>query len=78
MLLIPFSGLSFEAFDALLEEVVSRDGTDYGDIELSLDVKKQLLKCNLEQGLAFLVFDPMSESCNIVDRHTAQEYGLLT
>ena len=49
-----------------MEEFVTRDGTDYGDRELSLDEKVENLRGQLRRGDARIVFDPESESVDIV------------
>ena len=63
---IPINAISAGALDALLEEFVTRDGTDYGTVESSLGEKKAAVMTQLERNDAVIVFDPDSESCNIV------------
>jgi uncharacterized protein YheU (UPF0270 family) len=63
---IPASRLSPEALDGLIEEFVTRDGTDYGPHEHTLEEKKAALARQLERGEVVIVFDAASETCNIV------------
>jgi hypothetical protein len=63
---VPASELSPELLRALVEEFVSRDGTDYGAEERSLDEKVADVKRQLERGEARIVFDACSETVNIV------------
>ena len=63
---IPFEELSSEALQGLLEEYVSREGTDYGHTSYSLAQKVAAVKLQLETGKAVIVFDPGSSTCNIV------------
>ncbi len=63
---IPFEELSSEALQGLLEEYVSREGTDYGHTSYSLAQKVAAVKRQLETGKAVIVFDPGSSTCNIV------------
>ena len=63
---VPASALSPEALRALIEEFVTRDGTDYGARERSLAEKVEDLRRQLERGEARIVFDPESETVNIV------------
>jgi uncharacterized protein YheU (UPF0270 family) len=56
---IPHTAVSKETLLAIVEEFVSREGTDYGPSAFSLESK-------LESGKACLIFDPVSESCDIV------------
>jgi uncharacterized protein YheU (UPF0270 family) len=59
----------------VIEEFVSREGTDY-DFEVALDAKVQAVMRQLEQGRVCVVFDPQSESCDIVSVGSAR-YKLL-
>lgn len=63
---IPFHLLSEEALRGLIEEFVSREGTDYGQGEHTLDRKAASVRRQLETGRAVIVFDPATEGCNIV------------
>lgn len=63
---IPASRLSREALDGLIEEFVTRDGTDYGEREHTLEQKKRAVARQLERGDVVIVFDPESETCNII------------
>lgn len=65
---IPFGKLSSDALDGVIEEFVSREGTDYGERAFSMTDKKALVRTQLERGSARLIFDPETESCNIVTR----------
>ena len=58
--------LAPDVLRALMEEFVTRDGTDYGDRELSLEEKVENLRGQLRRGDARIVFDPESESVDIV------------
>jgi uncharacterized protein YheU (UPF0270 family) len=65
---IPPARLSQAALDGLIEEFVTRDGTDYGPHEHSLEEKKSALARQLERGEVVIVFDAQSETCNIVPK----------
>lgn len=65
---IDIARLSEVALDGLIEEFVTRDGTDYGAVEQTLESKKRSVRRQLERGEIVVVFDPSSESCNIVPR----------
>ncbi len=58
--------LSPEALRGLVEEFVSRDGTDYGAVERSFEEKIARVTAQLASGEARLVFDPETETANIV------------
>jgi uncharacterized protein YheU (UPF0270 family) len=65
---VPYEALSPEAIQGLLEEYVSREGTDYGHATFSLAAKVAAVRRQLETGRAVIVYDPASRSCNIVAR----------
>ena len=63
---IPFDQLSLKALRGVVEEFVTRDGTDYGEVEVPLEIKRNQVLDQLKSGKAVLVFDPESETCNIL------------
>ena len=69
---IPIERLSPESLNGLIEEFVTRDGTDYGLREQTLEEKKSALVGQLERGEVVVVFDAESESCNIVSKDEAR------
>ena len=62
---IPVNRLSPEALQGVIEEFISRAGTDYGEIEAPVETKFRQVKCKLENGLAVLIFDDETETTNI-------------
>lgn len=65
---IPYDQLSPEALHGVIEEFVTRDGTDYGEIEAPLEKKiAQVLK-QLKSREVFIVFDRQSETCTLIHR----------
>ena len=60
--------LSQDALDGLIEEFVTRDGTDYGLQEPTLEEKKSAVARQLDRGEVVVVFDPESETCNIIPK----------
>lgn len=54
---VPIEKLSAEVIDALIEEFVLREGTDYGSQEVSLDKKKEQVRKQLDKELIKIVFD---------------------
>ncbi|MCX5817242.1 MAG: YheU family protein [Proteobacteria bacterium] len=63
--IIPVNKLSPEAIQGVIEEFISRDGTDYGEIEASQKAKFRQVRHKLENGLAVLIFDDVTETINI-------------
>ena len=62
---IPIDRLSPEALRGVIEEFISREGTDYGDREVYWDTMFRRVKEKLETGLAVLLFDDETETTNI-------------
>lgn len=62
---IPAEALSEEVLRRLVEEFVTRDGTDYGDVEASLDQKVEQVLAQIDAGEVKIVFDPETESANL-------------
>jgi len=62
---IPVNKLSPEALQGVIEEYISRDGTDYDEIEVPTETKFRYVKQKLEKGFAVLIFDDESETTNI-------------
>ncbi|MEY4643041.1 MAG: hypothetical protein RLZZ227_3035 [Pseudomonadota bacterium] len=62
---IPHTALSAEALQNLLEEFVTREGTDYGSQVYSLEDKVRHVRRQLEAGRVVILYDPRSSSCHI-------------
>lgn len=73
---IPYIQLSPEALKGVIEEFVTRDGTDYGEIEVSLETRVSQILTQLKSGKAVIVFDQETETCNIL-RHNDPALKLL-
>jgi uncharacterized protein YheU (UPF0270 family) len=63
---LPFALLAPETLQRLLEEFVTRDGTDNGDLSHSLADRVRDVQRQLERGEAAIDFDPETESCTVV------------
>jgi uncharacterized protein YheU (UPF0270 family) len=63
--IIPVNKLSAAALRGVIEEFVTRRGTDYGAVEASLETKTKQVKNRLKDGSAVLVFDDETETTNI-------------
>lgn len=65
-IVIPHRDLSESALRAVLESFVLREGTDYGEREVSLDQKVAQVLRQLERGEAHIIFDATLETIDIV------------
>ena len=64
-MLIPHRQLSAEALQGLIEEFITREGTDYGEVEVGLAEKVAQVRSQLDSGQAVIVFDPKSGTVSI-------------
>ncbi len=64
-ILIPVNKLSAEALKGVINEFISRAGTDYGETEASAHASFRQVKQMLKSGQALLVFDDESETTQI-------------
>ena len=62
---IPHTSLSKTTLQALIEEFVTRDGTDYGDVEVPLERRVEMVMALLQARTAVIVYDEDSETCSI-------------
>lgn len=66
MIDIPHDLLSPESLTGVLESVVLREGTDYGEVELTFAEKVERLRSAIERGEARIVFDDETETVTVV------------
>jgi uncharacterized protein len=66
IVIVPHGELQPEVLHAVVESFVLREGTDYGERELSLEAKVARLVRQLERNEAHIVFDPESQSVTIL------------
>jgi uncharacterized protein YheU (UPF0270 family) len=62
--LIPYHLLEAETLQRLIEDFVTRDGTDNGD-ETPLTTRVERVRHALRKGQAVIVFDPESQQCQL-------------
>jgi len=65
-MIIPFDKLSPEALQTLIEEFVTRDGTDTGYEKKSFENDVVMVKKQLKRVDAVIVYDQNSQTSNIV------------
>ncbi|WP_428820694.1 YheU family protein [Microbulbifer sp. MCCC 1A16149] len=65
-MIIPHRQIDPEALQNLLEEYATRDGTDYGEREVSLEDKVASLRRQLENKTVVIWFEPGEESVNLI------------
>jgi uncharacterized protein YheU (UPF0270 family) len=71
---IPPHKLPGDVLDALIESFILREGTDYGDHEVSLENKLSQVRYQVEKGQVIILFDEDSESCTLMTKRDWQRY----
>ena len=72
-IIVPWKDLPPETLTNLIEEFVTRDGTDYGDQEVATSTKVEQVRTQLKQQEAFIVFDEVTESVSVMGKEQAEE-----
>jgi uncharacterized protein YheU (UPF0270 family) len=65
---IPPDALQAATLESLVEEFITREGTDYGEREHTLDEKKASVMRLLAAGEVDILFDPESETTTLARR----------
>lgn len=64
-MIIPCEQLEADTLRRLVEDFVTRDGTDNGD-DTALEERVRRVQRALDRREAFIVFDPLSEQCRLL------------
>ena len=73
-MIIPHHLLSPEALRGVIEAFVTREGTDYGTHEVSLETKVVQVRQQLDEGTAVIVYDEATDSCTIQPTNQVSEH----
>jgi uncharacterized protein YheU (UPF0270 family) len=71
-MIIPYQQISPDALQGLIEEFITREGTDYGEEEISLAQKVGQVERQLTRGDIVIVFDSATESVSILTKYDAK------
>ena len=63
---IPHTELSPDSLRGVIDNFILREGTDYGERDVSHESKVTQVMRQLERGEAKILFDPVTESVDIV------------
>jgi len=72
-MIVPWQEIPPETLDNLIEEFVTRDGTDYGEQEIGTATKVAQVREQLRRGQASVVFDEATETISIFSREQLDE-----
>lgn len=67
-MIIPIDSLEHETLNNIIEAFVLREGTEYGEQDVSLEVKVNQVLDALKKGDAVLVYSELHESVDIRSR----------
>jgi uncharacterized protein YheU (UPF0270 family) len=65
-MIIPFEELKEDTLLALVESFILREGTDYGDDEVSLEKKTEQIIQQIKTGKILIVYSELHESCDLM------------
>lgn len=71
---IPYQQLDSDTLQSVLDSIITREGTDYGEQERTLEEKREQILRQLKAGDVVLVFDEMDQSVNLM---SAQDFTSL-
>ena len=74
-MIIPVEQISTDTLDSLIESFITREGTDYGVNEITLEDKVRQIKKQLRAGDIVVVYDAASESANIMSKAQYTEWA---
>jgi len=69
-MIIPYESIDAETLKSLVESFVLREGTDYGEVEISLHDKVDEIIAQLSQGEVVIEYSEEHESVSIIQRPT--------
>lgn len=75
-LIVPWRDIDAATLDNLIEEFVTRDGTDYGEQETATATKVEQVRRQLQRGEAAVVFDDATETISVMSREQLRAVGL--
>lgn len=75
-MIIPIADLSEETLLNIIEGFVLREGTEYGEADVSLEDKVQQVFQQLKLGDVLLVYSELHETVNIIPKQQLGEFEL--
>lgn len=70
-MIIPPERLTTEALRGIVQSFITREGTDYGESELTIEGKTDRLMPQILSGDVVIVFDEESQSVNLLKKDEA-------
>lgn len=70
-MIVPWQEIPADTLTNLIEEFVTRDGTDYGEQEVPLSSRVDQVRRQLQKKEALVWFDELADSVTILTREEA-------
>ncbi|GLS92442.1 UPF0270 protein [Psychromonas marina] len=67
-MLIPYQSLDSETLYSLIESFILREGTDYGEAEISLESKSQKVLEQVKAGNVLILYSEHTESVTLINK----------
>ena len=74
MIVVPPERLNEELLTALIEDFITREGTDYGHGEFDLEGKVAQVHRQITQGKVLITFDEDTESCSLLPKREFENW----
>ena len=75
-ILVPWDRIGAIAQQSVIEEYVTREGTEYGFEDVPLAAKVQQVRRQLERGEVVVFFDLATEAVNLATKREAELAGI--
>lgn len=76
-MIVPFDQLQPDVLRRVIEDFITREGTDYGAMELDLETKVDQLRERIKNKQVYVSFDEIQESVSLIGAEDAKNLGLL-
>lgn len=73
-MIIPFDTVPKDTLIRIAEDFITREGTDYGWVEYSLEQKVEQLLSQIQEGQVLITFDEATESVSLVSANDYQAF----
>lgn len=72
-MLIPYQQLDVMTLNNLIEQYILREGTDYGEVEFSLQQKTQQILAQIKNEEIFIMYSELNESVTLISKQEFQQ-----
>ncbi|TEW53377.1 YheU family protein [Psychromonas sp. RZ22] len=72
-MIIPYQELDEITLNNIIEQYALREGTDYGEVEYSLQQKTQQILLQLQNEEVYIIYSELTESVSLISKHEFQQ-----